>query len=140
MTDAQDLPPVFVGNGLCDRCGTVHSPGYDLCPKPRVEAQDPAPVLSPCPSCGGNGCWYQLTDNVYCTGCTLSAHKDDWNRRSPLPERDAVLEEAAKVAETRHTMWRMPHPDDAEPGEVCCDVSACEDIARTLLALQEPKP
>jgi hypothetical protein len=25
--------PIMVGNERCGRCGTVHSPGYDLCPK-----------------------------------------------------------------------------------------------------------
>lgn len=46
--------------------------------------------------------------------------------------RRAGLEEAARVAETRHEQWRMPHPDDAEVGEVCCDVSACRDIATAI--------
>ena len=45
------------------------------------------------------------------------------------------IEDAAKLAETRHERWRMPHPDDAQPGEVCCDVSACRDIATAIRAL-----
>jgi hypothetical protein len=43
-----------------------------------------------------------------------------------------IMEEAAKVAETRHVHWHMPHPDDAEPGEVCDDISACRDIAAAI--------
>lgn len=50
--------------------------------------------------------------------------------------RDEVLEEAAKVAERRHKEWRMPHKDDAKPGEVCCDVTACQDIAAAIRAMK----
>ena len=46
-----------------------------------------------------------------------------------------ILEEAAKVAEHRHKEWRFPHPDDAYPGEVCDDISACRDIARAIRAM-----
>lgn len=53
--------------------------------------------------------------------------------------RTAALEEAAKVAEVRHEQWRMPHPDDAMPEEVCCDVSACRDIAAAIRALSSEK-
>ena len=52
--------------------------------------------------------------------------------------RIAALEEAARVAEDRHEHWRMPHPDDAKPGEVCCDVSACRDIATAIRSLKGP--
>lgn len=48
-----------------------------------------------------------------------------------------ALEDAAKVAERRHEEWRLPHPDDAQDGEVCCDVTACEDIAAAIRALGE---
>lgn len=40
-----------------------------------------------------------------------------------------IGEACAKIAEVRHSHWRMPHPDDAAPFEVCDDVSACRDIA-----------
>ena len=43
-----------------------------------------------------------------------------------------AIEAAAKVAEDRHESWRMPHRDDAETGEVCCDVTACADIAAAI--------
>jgi hypothetical protein len=33
----------------------------------------------------------------------------------------------------------MPHPDDARPGEVCCDASACADIAAAIRALGSKK-
>lgn len=46
------------------------------------------------------------------------------------------LEEAAKVAEVRYRAWKMPHPDDSDLGEVCCDVTACEDIAKAIRALE----
>jgi|GEM_PF-6153548 len=52
-------------------------------------------------------------------------------------ERAAGREEAAKVAETRHEYWHMPHPDDAKPFEVCDDVSACADIAAAIRAIGE---
>ncbi|MFN7609223.1 MAG: hypothetical protein ACK5PJ_07865 [Ralstonia sp.] len=51
-----------------------------------------------------------------------------------------ILEAAAKVAESRYEKWRMPHKDDAKPGEVCCDVTACADIAAAIRALKEPRP
>lgn len=38
-------------------------------------------------------------------------------------------EACARVAESRHVHWRMPHPDDARPFEVCDDETACRDIA-----------
>lgn len=41
-------------------------------------------------------------------------------------------ERCASVAEMRHERWRMPHPDDALPGEVRDDISACEDIAAAI--------
>ena len=56
-------------------------------------------------------------------------------RSSPRVERARALEEAAKVAETRHVHWHMPHPDDAFPGEVKCDVTACADIAKAIRSL-----
>lgn len=46
-----------------------------------------------------------------------------------------MREEAASLAADRHEEWRMPHPDDAEAGEVCCDVSACRDIAAAIRAI-----
>ncbi|WP_299941118.1 hypothetical protein [uncultured Nitratireductor sp.] len=46
-----------------------------------------------------------------------------------------TLKAAAKMAQSRHEQWRMPHPDDALEGEVCCDVSACNDIAAAIRAL-----
>lgn len=49
----------------------------------------------------------------------------------------AALDEAAEVAKNRHEKWRMPHPDDAKPGEVCDDISACRDIADAILHLKE---
>jgi hypothetical protein len=55
-------------------------------------------------------------------------------------EREAIRK-AAEVARNRYTQWRMPHPDDAAPGEVCCDVTACEDTAAAILALlDKPAP
>lgn len=51
-----------------------------------------------------------------------------------------ILEEAAKVAESRYEKWRTPHKDDAKPGEVCCDVTACADIAAAIRALKDPHP
>ena len=42
------------------------------------------------------------------------------------------MEKAAKVAESRHNHWRLPHPDDARPNEVCDDISACQDIATAI--------
>jgi len=33
------MDPIFVGNSECDRCGRIHSPGYDLCPK-QVSSED----------------------------------------------------------------------------------------------------
>lgn len=47
-----------------------------------------------------------------------------------------AIEDAARVAECRHEEWRMPHPDDALPGEVCDDVSACRDIAAAIRNLK----
>lgn len=47
-----------------------------------------------------------------------------------------AVEDAARVAECRHEEWRMPHPDDALPGEVCDDVSACRDIATAIRKLK----
>lgn len=49
-----------------------------------------------------------------------------------------VLDRAAKVAERRHEQWRLPHPDDAQEGEVCCDVTACADIAAAIRAIGAP--
>ena len=49
--------------------------------------------------------------------------------------RRAALEEAAGVAEDRHLGWVFPHPDDARPGEVCDDATACADIAAAIRAL-----
>ncbi|WP_144061989.1 hypothetical protein [Sphingomonas sp. MM-1] len=50
--------------------------------------------------------------------------------------RIAALEAAAEVARDRHEQWRMPHPGDARPGEVCDDISACRDIAAAILSLK----
>lgn len=53
-----------------------------------------------------------------------------------------MQERAAGVAEDRHEQWRMPHPDDARPGEVCDDISACRDIATAIRAMpltEEPE-
>jgi len=47
----------------------------------------------------------------------------------------AGLEAGAQLAQERHEQWRMPHPDDAKPGEVCDDVSACRDIANAIRAI-----
>lgn len=44
----------------------------------------------------------------------------------------AERERCAKVAEHRHELWKMPHRDDAEPGEVCDDITACADIAQAI--------
>ena len=44
----------------------------------------------------------------------------------------AERERCAKVAETRHERWRMPHPAVANPGEVCDDITACADIAAAI--------
>lgn len=41
-------------------------------------------------------------------------------------------EACARVAESRHVHWRMPHPDDARPFEVCDDETACRDIAAAI--------
>jgi len=43
-----------------------------------------------------------------------------------------ILGRAAEMARDRHEQWRMPHPDDAKPGEVCDDISACRDIAAAI--------
>jgi hypothetical protein len=51
-------------------------------------------------------------------------------------ERERAACEA--VARNRYEQWRMPHPDDAEPGEVCCDVTACADIADAIAARKAP--
>lgn len=51
-------------------------------------------------------------------------------------ERSSLIEQCAKIAETRHKRWKLPHPDDAKPGEVCDDVSACRDIAAAIRALK----
>ena len=53
--------------------------------------------------------------------------------------RSETLREAARVARNRHKTWRMPHPDDAEPNEVCDDISACKNIADAILALDKPR-
>lgn len=45
-----------------------------------------------------------------------------------------IREACARTAEERHKHWRMPHPDDAAPFEVCDDVSACRDIATAIRA------
>lgn len=45
--------------------------------------------------------------------------------------RREALEEAAGIAETRHARW---HDRDFEH-EVCCDVTACADIAAAIRAL-----
>ncbi len=50
-------------------------------------------------------------------------------------EVEAMREACAKLAETRHEHWAMSHPDDAGHGEVCCDVTACRDIAAAIRAL-----
>ncbi|MDX3901903.1 MAG: hypothetical protein QHC40_15525 [Sphingobium sp.] len=50
--------------------------------------------------------------------------------------RIAALEAAAEAARDRHEQWRMPHPADARPGEVCDDISACRDIAAAILSLK----
>ena len=47
------------------------------------------------------------------------------------------IELDARLAETRHSHWRMPHPDDARPSEVCDDVTACQDIAAAIRARRE---
>lgn len=47
----------------------------------------------------------------------------------------AERERCAKVAEDRHLGWIFPHPDDAKPGEVCDDATACADIAAAIRAL-----
>ena len=52
---------------------------------------------------------------------------------------DKALEEAAALAETRHEHWRLPHKDDAKPGEVCDDISACKDIATAIRDLCETR-
>lgn len=71
------------------------------------------------------------------TIATLRAENEQLRR-----ERDAIrnetLEEAARVAEKQHEVWRMPHPDDARPGEVCDDISACADIAAAIRNMKEP--
>jgi len=76
-------------------------------------------------------------------GLAFTAEVEDIARHRIAAERATerrVLEEAARVAEHRHQHWRMPHPDDAKPGEVCCDVTACADIAAAIRAMkEEPK-
>jgi hypothetical protein len=47
----------------------------------------------------------------------------------------AAQAKAAEIAEERHVTWRMPHPDDAQPLEVCDDISACADIARAIRSI-----
>ena len=49
---------------------------------------------------------------------------------------EEMRERAAKVAKYRHENWRMPHPEDAKAGEVCCDVTACADIAAAIRSLK----
>jgi hypothetical protein len=44
--------------------------------------------------------------------------------------RNEALEEAAKAAESRHAKWG--------DGEVSCDVTACEDIAKAIRLLKDP--
>lgn len=47
----------------------------------------------------------------------------------------AERERCARLAEDRHLGWVFPHPDDARPGEVCDDATACADIAAAIRAL-----
>lgn len=42
-------------------------------------------------------------------------------------------ERAAKVALERHKAWETCHPDDADFGQVCDDISACADISAAIL-------
>lgn len=50
----------------------------------------------------------------------------------------AERERCAKIAETRHEIWRFPHPDDAQHGEVCDGISACADIAAAIRRGDKP--
>ena len=62
-----------------------------------MTTQDPAPVLAACPFCGAAASELMWRGHFGCSdnkcgayGANLSA--EQWNRRSPLPERDAVVE------------------------------------------------
>jgi hypothetical protein len=46
--------------------------------------------------------------------------------------RNEAIEEAADIAEHRHEYWST-----VKGHGVCCDVTACEEIARAILALKD---
>jgi hypothetical protein len=77
--------------------------------------------------------WVEMAWGAYGTAAVGDMHAA-LAAVAPLIRR-AALEEAAGVAENRHLGWVFPHPDDARPGEVCDDATACADIAAAIRAL-----
>lgn len=77
-----------------------------------------------------------------CTDCLGTGWDNNttyWAKASRAEGYSAGIEAAAKVAESRHAIWEMPHRDDARPFEVCDDVSACADIAAAIRELEDER-
>lgn len=124
-------------------------------------------TLKPCSRCKGTG-QYLMARNLHESEGWVPCDCTAWNRRAPggdhIPDAgemvpaptikpdltvaytagaEAMREAAAELATRRWRDWPGVHPDDAQPGQVCDDVSACADIAAAIRALplpEGPKP
>ena len=70
-----------------------------------------------------------LTDDANAIARALMAAAKEADEGATKRER----ERAAKVALERHKAWETCHPDDADFGQVCDDISACADISAAIL-------